>query len=438
MKMKHLWKRGLSAVLAVAMMASFAACSKGGDSSAASGTASQQEPVTLNVWHEWVAANDPQTAAFASAVEQYEKDHPNVKISLHGLEDSSYKTKIATEFAGSAKNVDVFVYWAPGRIQKLLKADKLLPIDEYVSDSVKAEIKKGTTQCFEYDGKLYGLPMNSFMMLLYCNNEVFEKAGAKIPTNYNELLEASEKISKLDGVTPLALGAKEGWLAGSLYEALAMNEVGAKKVNDVLLGMEPFDDNGFRTAAEKMVELSKKGVLGKNPLEDDSSAADAKFFNGKAAMRYNGSWFCGTIENDPSGIKDHVTVVKFPVTSTSSDPTDYSGGSNSSFFVNKGTKNPKEAADFAVYITRAMGTQAMELGSGYSTWNTYEVVSKLTKTFKSTLDLYNASTNGVLTWDTILEDNPASIHLEQAQSLLLPNADVDAFIKAHKENIGKQ
>lgn len=436
MKMKHLWKRGLSAVLAVAMLVSFTACSKG--ESQASGTASTQETVTLNVWHEWVATNDPQTAAFAAAVKQYEKDHTNVKISLHGLEDSSYKTKIATEFAGSAKNVDVFVYWAPGRIQKLLKADKLLPIDEYVSDSVKAEIKKGTTASFESDGKLYGLPMNSFMMLLYCNNQIFAKAGAKIPTNYSELLEASAKISKLDGVTPLALGAKEGWLAGSLYEALAMNEVGAKKVNDVLLGKEALSDKGFRTAAEKMVELNKKGVLGKSPLEDGSSEADAKFFNGKAAMRYNGSWFCGSIESDKSDIKDHVTVIKFPVTSSSSDSTDYCGGSNSSFFVNKGTKNPKEAADFAVYITHAMGTQAMELGSGYSTWTTKEDESKLSKTFKSTLDLYNASINGVLTWDTVLEDNQASIHLEQAQSLLTPNANVDSFMKAHQENIGKQ
>jgi raffinose/stachyose/melibiose transport system substrate-binding protein len=434
--MKHLWRKGVSAVLAVAMMASFAACSKGGSSDA--GNAPKQETVTLNVWHEWVASNDPQTAAFANAVKQYEKDHSNVKIQLYGLEDSAYKTKIATEFAGDAKNVDVFVYWAPGRIQKLLKADKLLPIDEYVSDSLKSEVKKGTMQSFEYDGKLYGLPMNSFMMLLFCNSDVFQKAGAKIPTTYDELLDASAKISKLDGVTPLALGAKEGWLAGSLYEALAMEEVGAKKVNDVLLGKEPFADKGFRTAAEKMVGLVQKGVLGKSPLEDGSSEADAKFLNGKAAMRYTGSWFCGAVDSDPGDVKNHVSVVKFPVTGSSSNPTDYCGGSNSSFFVNKGTKNPKEAADFAVYITHAMGTQAMELGAGYSTWTTKEDESKLGKTFKSTLDLYNSSVDGVLTWDTTLEDNPASIHLEQAQSLLVPNADIDAFMQAHQENIGKQ
>ena len=64
-----------------------------------------------------------------------------------------------------------------------------------------------------------------------------------------------------------------------------MREVGAEKVNQVLLGEEPFDDPGFTSAAEKMNELYENGILGENPLEDGEAEANAKFLGGRAAMR---------------------------------------------------------------------------------------------------------------------------------------------------------
>ena len=68
----------------------------------------------------------------------------------------------------------------------------------------------------------------------------------------------------------------DGWQV-SFYESLAMREVGAEKVNQVLLGKEAFDDEGFVSAAEKMNELYTAGVLGESPLEDGEAEANAKF-----------------------------------------------------------------------------------------------------------------------------------------------------------------
>lgn len=395
--------------------------------------------VTLDVWDIWTDPSSSLTTAFEDAVAQYEEEHPDINIELHGLDTDAYKTKMSTEFAGKAEGIDVFYYWAPGMIRKLIEADKVLPIDEYVTDEQLDRVKEGRTQSFEFDGKLYGLPIDSYMVILFCNQELFDQAGAKIPTTYEELLEAGKKLQQLDGVTPLALGAKDGWLAGTLYESLAMREVGAEKVNQVLLGEEPFDDPGFTSAAEKMNELYENGILGENPLEDGEAEANAKFLGGRAAMRLTGSWFATDIDSsEDSTIADNVVVTTFPMTRSDGATTDYSGGANSSFFVNKSTEHPKEAAEFAAYITEAMGSQAPELGSGFTSWNVDNDESKISPTFAKMIPLFDEVENGVLAWDTVLDANPAATHQEECQTLLADSADVDAFIQGHQEVIGKQ
>ena len=312
------------------------------------------DTVTLDVWHQFTDPESAQTSAFEAAVKEYEKEHDNIKIKLHGLDTESYKTKISTEFASSASGVDVFYYWAPGKLKLFTDADKVLPLNDYVTDDIKSKIKEGSTSNFELDGNLYGLPIDSYMMCLFCNKDLFDEAGVEIPKTYDELLTAGEALEKLDGVTPLAVGAKDAWLAGALYESLALREVGASEVQSTLLGEKEFTNDGFKKAAEDVVELYDKGILGKSPLEDGEAEATADFLNGKVAMQLDGSWFAGTIDNAEDSSVKNVEVITFPVVSDKQDATDYAGGAGASFFVNKNTDTPKESADFAMYISEKM------------------------------------------------------------------------------------
>lgn len=341
------WKKFTAACMGVAMV--------GTTVFGASATVFAADTVTLDVWHQFTDPESAQTQAFEAAVEEYEKEHENIKIELHGLDTESYKTKISTEFASSASGVDVFYYWAPGKLKQLTDADKVLPLNDYVTDDIKSRIKEGSTSNFELDGNLYALPIDSYMMCLFCNKDLFDQAGVEIPTTYDELITAGEALAKLDGVTPLAVGAKDAWLAGALYESLALREVGASEVQSALLGETEFTNEGFKKAAEDVVELYDKGILGKNPLEDGEAEATADFLNGKVAMQLDGSWFAGTIDNaEDSAVKD-VEVITFPVVSDEQDAADYAGGASASFFVNKNTDTPEESADFAMYISEKMG-----------------------------------------------------------------------------------
>ncbi|WP_373215539.1 ABC transporter substrate-binding protein [Ruminococcus sp. 5_1_39BFAA] len=424
------WKKVTAVCMSAAMMC--------GGALGYTTTVSADDKVVLDVWHQFTDPESAQTKTFLEAVEKYQEENENIEIELHGLDTESYKTKISTEFASSASGVDVFYYWAPGKIKQLINADKVLPLNDYVTDEVMSRVKEGSTSSFEFGDNLYALPIDSYMMCLFCNKTLFDEAGVEIPTTYDELIAAGEKLLELDGVTPLAIGAKDSWLAGAFYESLALREVGAEEVQSALLGETEFTNEGFKKAAEDVVELYEKGILGKNPLEDGEAEATADFLNGKVAMQLDGSWFAGTIDNTDDTVVTDVEAITFPVVSDEQNATDYAGGASASFFVNKNTDTPAEAADFAIYISEQMGVKALEIGSGFPCWNTEIDESVISPTFIKLMDLYDGVQTGVQNWDGILDANAAAVHLEQAQSLLVEGADLDTFMAAHQDAISAQ
>lgn len=396
--------------------------------------------VTLNVWHQWANDTNELKGIYENAVAEYMEENPNVIINSETLDTEAYKTKIAAEFAGEASGIDVFYYWGAGTARKLVNADKLLPLDDYLTDEVKAKVLPGSTAAFEFDGKTYSLPSFSWYMTLFCNKDLFEQAGAEIPTTYDELLDACKKLAELDGVTPIASGAKDGWNAAFIYQALAMREVGAEGVNAMLAGETPFgEDEGYRAAAEKVIELYEAGAFGKNPLEDGSDAADSSFTSGKAAMRLMGSWFANTVYTSDTTTIDPANVVacKIPMIEGKGKESDYCGGFVESFWVNKSTKYPEEAANFAIYINEKMGKAAYETGTGFCGWDVEMDESNLNPLFVQIKDLVGTGETGVLAWDTSLDANPATIHNEQVQTLFAPGSDVDAFLEEHEYAINE-
>ena len=59
----------------------------------------------------------------------------------------------------------------------------------------------------------------------------------------------------------------------------------------------------------------------------------------------------------------------------------------------------------------------------------------ISPTFVKLMDLYDGVKTGVQNWDGIINANAAAVHLEQAQSLLSGNADIDSFMTAHQDAI---
>ena len=429
-------KRKLLAVLlSVMMVLAFSACASNSGSPADSDTGEPQ--ITINLWHIQVDETNEDRVTIEKTIAEYMDEHPNVKIEQHILQDADYKTKMLTEFSGSASSIDVFSYWGAGRAGDIVNAGKMLCIEDYLSPDKVAAIKHGADNNFRYDGKLYGLPIASWMMVLYCNDELFKDNNVDLPNTYDEWLAACKKFNAA-GIIPVALGGgvDDGWQAAFVYEALVNRIVGASDESEVLNDMSGFDGNpGFEEAAQKMVEMNQADAFGKSPLEIDEVTANVQFLSGVAAMRLTGSWFTTDIyTNEDSVIAGKVKALPIPmVTGGAGTDTDYVGGFIDGWFVNAATQYPEVAADVAWALSTAMGEHQHEIGEGFTAYNYPVDESGLSPLGKEVSALANKMVDGVVAWDTFLPGDLADIHIDACQNLLSAKADVKAFMEEHNK-----
>ena len=431
--MKRFLKKTLVSVITASMFASLVGCGTATSTSRAT-PAKSEEKVTLNVWHQWATDTNDLKKVYDAAVVKYQSTHPNIIIKTDTMNTSAYKTKINTSFASSTDDVDVFFYWSPGMVGKLVEAGKVMPLDEYLKDGTLDKIVPGSLEAFKFDGKTYALPSFSWAMSLYCNKELFNNNGIKIPTNYDEWLDASKKFAA-KGILPMANGSKDAWNACFVYEALALKTVGATNVNAFLSGKAKFDDPGYIDAAKKLQELVAAGAFGKTTLGTTNDEADSAFISGKAAMRLTGSWFAGSVStNKDSVVKDKVVAINIPIiTGGKGSNKEFAGGFTDTFFVNNNTKHKKESAEFDKFICEEMGNRADEISLGFTGWKGTLDTSKQTPLYKQIAETTKGSTGSVLAWDTSLDSAKAQVHYDDVQALFGSKVTPEAFVKTQAD-----
>ncbi len=60
-----------------------------------------------------------------------------------------------------------------------------------------------------FDGKVYGLPHSMTVGTFFINQELFDKNKIKVPTTYEELIDACKKFRAAGVKTPMAVGGEE-------------------------------------------------------------------------------------------------------------------------------------------------------------------------------------------------------------------------------------
>ena len=170
MKMKRTLKKTGALLLAAGLAVSSTAPAMAKD---------KEEQITLTIWHQSVADTDPVKKIIEDSVEEYHELHPNVTIEQDGVTGEQYKTKIKTAFAaGEAPDIS-YMFSGGSFVKPYIDAGYLMPIDDYVSEDTLNSVLPGMLDGCTFDGKLYTLPTVTFLANLYCNTEMFEKAGER-------------------------------------------------------------------------------------------------------------------------------------------------------------------------------------------------------------------------------------------------------------------
>lgn len=186
------------------------------------------------------------------------------------------------------------------KVAKAGKWDDLLP-------AVVANVMK-------YKGKYVAVPVNVHRInWMWANPEVFHKAGAKIPTTWDEFDEAAKKIKKA-GFIPVAFGG-QNWQEATVFESIVAGVGGTGFYRKTMVEAESKHLNSPTMVKCFEVLRNIKQYTDKNAPGRDWNLATAMVIKGEAAMQFMGDWAKG--EFTAAGKSPGVDYIAAPVPGTS-------------------------------------------------------------------------------------------------------------------------
>jgi raffinose/stachyose/melibiose transport system substrate-binding protein len=167
------------------------------------------------------------------------------------------------------------------------------------ADQIAPSVLEGARRAGK-DGKLYTVPLGmGGVMWVYYNATMFEKAGIKVPTNYDEYMEAIEKIKKAypDKLT-IAIGLKDGWFAADFFNTI-VNQVSPGIVEKADKGEVKWNSKEFVEAMKLVQKLVANGAIPKDSVGlAEYEDAIGLLVDGKAVMHANGTWNVGNLSKE--------------------------------------------------------------------------------------------------------------------------------------------
>jgi multiple sugar transport system substrate-binding protein len=173
-----------------------------------------------------------------------------------------------------------------------------VPIDSYLPPEDRADFMQGALSALSFDGKLFGLPYDAYVQVMYYRKDLFQRAGLRVPTmadpyTWDEFVAAAKKLQ-----TTEASGRVQIW--GTISEGKRHPAVLARFI-DLLYqaGGTLFDNRGqpaFNSQAgvdaltfqANLVYESKVAPPG--TLAFDHTDNHTLFMQGQTAMARNHSY----------------------------------------------------------------------------------------------------------------------------------------------------
>lgn len=145
-------------------------------------------------------------------------------------------------------------------------------------------------------GIAFGATCAQGVLVMWVNEDIFEASNAKVPTNYEEFIEACDKI-KAAGYTPLIEGPTNDWYMSFVAGPVAC-DIQAKDPNafdDIVNGEYDFGNSpAIINIYQQILDVFNAGYLQDGAMDTSYDAAVAAYCNGDSAMYMQGSWLASS------------------------------------------------------------------------------------------------------------------------------------------------
>ena len=318
----------------------------GSDSAAGS-----EEAVTIKLFSNLPDRKNGQGLVEQMIIDEYTAENPNVTIEVEALDEEAYKTKFKAYAMDGMPDV-VSIWGQPSFLDEVLDAGVLAELNE--ADYADYGFIAGSLEGFKKDGKLYGLPRNTDIQIIYYNQKMFDDNGWAVPATYDELMAVCADI-KAAGYTPIAMDGGDGWPMACFLTDILVKVAGTDYADIVrnAVATGDFLAPELQEATQILVDSAEAGMFQVGYDSQDYGTAMNLFTNGQAAMFCMGSWECSMALNEDiqADIRDNIRAFTLPtVNGGKGGANDIAAWNGGGYAVSANSAVKEEAVKFLNYM----------------------------------------------------------------------------------------
>ena len=356
-------------------------------------------------------------------VEEYRTKYPNIRFIIKSFSERVYYKTILSAAATNSLP-DMFYSWGDTELEELVKLGIIEDITLTVeARKLKESMNEGALDGYTIDNRVYGVPVFGWDLVMYCNKELFQKAGAEYPSNYEDLMIAINKFKEHE-IIPLTISGKDAWTQSMYYMAFALEDGSISENVKIKESPGVFEDYQFRKAALKLENISKVAPWLENYENMSAGESGNAFTYGYCGMLLSGSWVAANIDCDLFSLKsEDIEVVKFPDIENIGI-----GGYCDGFVLSKSDKYNNFNELLYIELVKDISDYAiLKRGMGIPVYKNKEIDNVKYSTVKKCQDLFSDQRHSA--YDRILPAKRKDIYNNALRELVVGDIDADKFIE---------
>lgn len=338
MERRSFWRKQCAILVAIGMVGGFfVGCGK-----------EEEKPTksrkTLTLWHYLDQSAGKQ--ALSDIAEEFNASQKDIKVEIQYVPDEDFKKHLALSMADG--DMPELALVDSSDLQYFNAMQSFVNVTDQIEEP-EQYLPEATASC-SVDGQMLGLPIGMNCTALFCNTEMLEKEGLRVPETWDELQEAACKLTKDNcyGFAMPALRSEE-----SVFSFLPLLWSYGGKIADI-------KSKGSVQAFTKLRELSESGAMSSQTINLTSGDIERQFIAGNVGMVMVSSALQRTIQEENPKMKYTMTLP--PAGDTAEDRVTTIGGEV--LVVTQGEKQ-EAALKFVKYISEREQMKICLEGTGY-------------------------------------------------------------------------
>lgn len=282
--------------------------------------------------------------AMQKVIDQFNAENPGIKVNFVQIPDAA--TVLQTR-ATQNDLPDMFGCTTSTTYELMFESGLIMDI---TGQPFLENIAASTLALSGYQGKIYRMPYSLSCYGLYVRTDIFEEQDIALPTTWEELMDACEKLQAA-GVYAFGLPDKD-MVYQRMERMMSMLSDNDEEFKAIAAGeLDPHDSKVLKGYAEASLDIAKYT----NP-ESKGAGYDESyqmFLKDGAAMTINGQWSLGTL----LGFDPDLPVAMIPLPNPLGEQSNVIVSIDTSFCIAANTKHPAECLKFLEFLAQTETAQ---------------------------------------------------------------------------------